>query len=166
MSFRFNLLLSAFVLTGCIRSCSPPTRGDMSPKDVVKSYLEAAFNLESVEQKKILLDYVTGGLKDSLQQASDEVIKSLYLNPQYKLENLFIEDPVYQTPSECEVRFNLGYQERFKPKGEEAADAGLITVKVENSVSLLKVDGVWYLQGVIDKSAKLSFPLLNPGDST
>jgi len=49
----------------------------MTADQVVEAYLNIAFNMESVEQKSLLLEYATGALKDAIAGATEETIKKL-----------------------------------------------------------------------------------------
>lgn len=160
MFYRLNLFLTVFILTGCVRSCNPPSRGEMTPKQVLEAYLEAAFNIEDVDQREILLQFVTGPLKASLSSATDETIEDLYISPRYYLKNLYVAEAEYHTPSECEVRYNLSYREELGPKEQ---DQGLreLVIKAESAVSLKKEEGVWYIEGVLNKKAKINFPVFH-----
>ena len=153
MLFRYNILIALFVLTGCIRMCNPPTREEMTPKEVVEGYLQVAFNLDKIEEKELLLDFVAGNLKASLSRASENVIKDLYLTSRYKLESFYVADAKYKTPSECEVLYHVSYSEKFDSdrSGEKLSE---LQVKAENLVSLIKINGVWFIQGVVDKRCK------------
>lgn len=144
-----------FILTGCVKMCSV-TRDDMSPQQVVEAYLEIAFNMEKVDQRRILLDYTTGDLEASISMASLTMIEELYIKPQYKIENLYIAEPQYRTPVECEVSYTLTYKELMDLEG--LTDKTVTTT--QNIVSLVQLKEKWYIQGVIDKKSSVEFPLL------
>lgn len=132
------------------------TRDDMSPQQVVEAYLEIAFNMEKVDQRRILLDYTTGDLEASISMASLTMIEELYIKPQYKIENLYIAEPQYRTPVECEVSYTLTYKELMDLEG--LTDKTVTTT--QNIVSLVQLKEKWYIQGVIDKKSSVEFPLL------
>src|SRR4051812_9055175 len=107
LSLKFILLCLALV--GCTRSCT--TRSEMTAEDVVEAYLNVALNMEKVEQKKLLLEYATGPLKDAIAGATDETFKKAYLDRRYQLQRFALVSRKDNTPRETEISFHLTYKE-------------------------------------------------------
>ena len=148
------IVLSLFFI-GCTKMCTQ-TRESMSPKDVVEAYLRTAFNIQELKQKELILQYVTGDLKNAISGASDDTIMEAYVKPRYVLKNMYIIEQDNKTPRETEVSYQLQYQEN--PENQKISEASTITT--ENRVSLIKENGRWYIQGVISKETSIEFPLL------
>lgn len=160
MSYRsLNVTFFLWLMTGCGVNMCDPIRSEMSPEDVVEAYLKTAFNMKKLDQRKHLLEYTTGGLKASLVAATDATIKALYLEKQYHVDNLYIASPQYKTPVECEVSYNLSYREDFDT-GLPGKKSSQFEVKADSTVSLLKEDAGWSIQGVVGKRSQVAFPVV------
>ena len=79
------------------------------------------------------------------------------MKKKYELENLDIASAQYKTPVECEVSYNLSYQEDFK-RNESLTKPLKVFVKAQNTVSLLKTEEGWFIQEVVGKKSQVIFP--------
>ena len=156
-SFNFSFFL--LLLSGCgVRMCGS-SRDTMLPEDVVKSYIEAAFNMTTLEEKSLLISYTTGDLKSALLKTSDDTIEEIYMKKKYEMETLDIASAQYKTPVECEVSYNLSYQENFE-QNESSTKPLRLVVKAQNTVSLLKTEEGWFIEGVLGKKSQVVFPYI------
>jgi len=155
MAVRFlKPLFLVFALVGCTRSCSP--RKDMTAEQVVEAYLNIALNMEKVEQKSLLLEYATGPLRDAIAGATDETIKTAYIDRRYQLKRFSLVSRKDHTPRETEVTYHLIYNEL--PEGS-TDETRAVSVSTENTVELVREDSLWYIQNVIGSKTSFDFPV-------
>lgn len=149
-------LLAFLFLVGCSKMCKS-SRDDMTPEQVVQTYLNISLNMTKVEEKKELLKLTTGDLKAALEQASDEVVTNAFLKQNYKLEAYSVVERRDRTPRETEVTFLLRYKNLGPNKSIPVDQAP--EVKTENTLSVIKHDGAWYIRDVIGKKTTIDFAL-------
>ena len=129
----------------------------MSAEEVVQAYLDTAFNMEKVEQKKDLMAYTIGPLKDAIAGATDETIKTAYIDKRYKLQRFALVDRRDRTPHETEITFQLSYKELPEGVSDEAQAVQIVT---ENKVVAVKDNGVWFIREVVGNRTSFDFPVL------
>jgi hypothetical protein len=129
----------------------------MTPEEVVQTYLDFSLNMTSLDQKPALLNLTTGNLRDALEQASDEVITSAFINKNYHLESYSVVERRDRTPRETEITFLLTY--RDLGEGRQLAADEAPQVKTENTVSVVRYKGAWAIRDVLGKSTTIDFPL-------
>ena len=123
----------------------------MSAEEVVQAYLDTAFNMEKVEQKKDLMAYTIGPLKDAIAGATDETIKTAYIDKRYKLQRFALVDRRDRTPHETEITFQLSYKELPEGVSDEAQAVQIVAVKD---------NGVWFIREVVGNRTSFDFPVL------
>jgi hypothetical protein len=155
VKISLRLILIILITTGCTNLCTKD-RKNMSADDVVREYLEIAFNMQEVSQKRLLLQYTTGELKAAIASANDETIKEAYIKPRYNLLSMSITERRDMTPRESHISYLLTYKETSE-QGEKKESA---TIKTENTVALTKEKGMWFINGVLDNKTHIEFPLL------
>lgn len=158
-------LLAFLFLVGCNKMCNSG-RDDMTPEQVVQTYLNISLNMTKVEEKQELLKLTTGDLKSALEQASDEIITNAFLKQNYKLEAYSVVERRDRTPRETEITFLLRYKNLGPNKSIPIDQAP--EVKTENTLSVIKHDGAWYIRDVIGKKTTIDFAMeeeikANPG---
>ena len=156
MKNLFQIFIAFIVCVGCTNLCTK-SRKSMSAEEVVKAYLEVAFNMREVVEKRLLLQYTTGELKAAIAGSNDKTIMEAYIKPRYRLRSMFIVSKKNITPREVRVTYRLEYQET---SGKSDSVTAAI-VKTENTVSLHSIKGSWYIDGVIDNKTSIEFPLMN-----
>ncbi len=146
-----------FLATGCFRSCTQPSRSEMTAEQVVEAYLNAAFSIKSVEDKKNLLAYATGDLEIAIAGATEETFRKAYVERRYTtLESFSIVGRRDRTPHETEVTFQLVYRELPEFTTDDK-DATLITTL--NTVAMDKAPDGWRIRSVIGAKSTFDFPL-------
>jgi len=152
---HWRIILVALFITGCTNMCGGDRR-EMSPEKVVEAYLDIALNMTKVEQKDLLLDYTTGNLRDSIEQAPDEVILRAYVERRYEILNYSVVERRDRTPRETEITFQLEYNDLSK---ELAATDIPPKVTTENTVSVVKKNQVWMIRDVLGNKTSIDFPV-------
>ena len=154
---RFTLMLScAIFIVSCTRSCGK-TRGDMTPDQVVEAYLDIALNMTEVSERDLLLEYTSGNLKEAIEGASDETIKRAYIERAYKISSYSVVERRDRTPRETEITFRLEYLDLGAEGKTKEADAPKVTT--ENTVSVIKSEGIWFIQDVMGNKTSIDFPI-------
>lgn len=148
-----GLCLVSIIITACTSMCRV-SREQMGPEDVVKAYLDLAFNFDKLEQRDHLIEYTTGDLKAALAEASPETIKTAYIDKRYSLKKFSVLQRYDRSPREAEVTYELRYQQ-FSPDKKDV-DAALVTT--ENTVALWKIDGKWFIKDVVGTKTSFDFP--------
>ncbi|MBC7660593.1 MAG: hypothetical protein H7249_12925 [Chitinophagaceae bacterium] len=153
---NFAPLLCFFILIGCSKMCSSG-REDMTPEQVVQTYLDISLNMTKVEQKQDLMKLTTGNLKNALVQAPDDIISAAFIKQNYKLERYSVVERRDRTPRETEITFLLTYRNLGPDKNANADTAPKTTT--ENTLSVVKEDKAWYIRDVIGKKTSIDFLL-------
>lgn len=156
MSRFFVYAVSTFLLVGCTSMCSG-SRKDMTAEEVVEAYLDIALNLTDVEQREYLLEYTTGNLRNAIEEASDEIIKTAYVQRKYTLNRYTVVERRDRTPRETEITFELEYLD-FGVDPNLTADTAPKVV-TENTVSVIKEKGAWYIRDVLGNKTSIDFPV-------
>lgn len=154
--FPWQLLAWSLLLTGCTRFCSGSARKDLTPEQVVEAYLDVALNMKNVDEREKLLQYTTGNLKSAITAATPETIKAAYVDRRYSLLNYSVVERRDRTPREIEVTFQLSYKE-FGADGKAGQDAAKVTT--ENTVSVIREQGMWYIRDVLGNKTAIDFPV-------
>jgi len=152
----FAPLLCFLFLIGCSKMCGSG-REDMTPEQVVQTYLDISLNMTKVEQKQDLMKLTTGNLKNALVQAPDDIILSAFIKQNYKLERYSVIERRDRTPRETEITFLLTYRNLGPDKKADPETAPKTTT--ENTLSVVKEDGAWYIRDVLGKKTSIDFLL-------
>lgn len=152
----FAPLLSFFILVGCSKMCGSG-RNDMTPEQVVQTYLDISLNMTKVQQKQDLMKLTTGNLKNALVQAPDDVITAAFIKQNYKLERYSVVERRDRTPRETEITFLLTYRNLGADKKANPDTAPKTTT--ENTLSVVKEDGAWFIRDVLGKKTSIDFLL-------
>lgn len=155
-SFMKNLIAALFLIfftCGCAFQCSQ-TRQDQSPEQVLEKYLDLAFNISKVEQKKLLLEYTYGPLKAAIASATDETFHDAYIKNKYKLEGFSIISKKERTPRETEITYQLDYKEFSDPAIKDG-----VFISTKNTIILVKENKKWYVKEVSGSKTQIEFPI-------
>ncbi len=153
---RLLSFFSFLLLIGCTKMCSSG-RESMTPEEVVQAYLDISLNMTEVGQKKELMKLTTGNLKNALEGASDDVISSAFIKQNFKLDRYSVVERRDRTPRETEITFTLSYRNLGPDKAVKLENAPQTTT--ENTVSVVKRDGAWYIADVLGKKTSIDFIL-------
>lgn len=156
MKFPWKLCLLSIVITGCTSMCSGGNRKSLTPEQVVEAYLDVALNMKEVEERSKLIQYTTGNLKSVLESASEATIKTAYVDRRYNLLNYSVVERRDRTPRETEISFQLTYND-LGSSGQNTGDLAKITT--ENTVSVVREKGVWYIRDVVGHKTSIDFPV-------
>lgn len=156
MKFPWTLILCSLVITGCTSMCSGGNRKEQTPEQVVEAYLDVALNMKSVDEREQLVQFTTGNLKAAIEAASPETIKAAYVDRRYNLLNYSVVERRDRTPRETEVTFQLTYND-LGADLKNAKDAPKVTT--ENTVSVVRENGVWYIRDVLGNKTSIDFPV-------
>lgn len=149
-------LLSFLFLIGCTKMCGQG-RDDLTPEQVVQLYLDISLNMTKVEQKQDLMKLTTGNLKSALIQAPDDIITAAFIKQNYKLERYSVIERRDRTPRETEITFSLVYRNLGADKNADPSIAPKTTT--ENTLSVVKEGGAWYIRDVLGKKTSIDFLL-------
>lgn len=155
------MMMILITATGCTSLCSRD-RKDLSPEEVVQSYLDISLNMKEIDQKAKLINLTTGNLREAIEQASDDLFTEAFIKQNYHLESYSVVERRDRTPRETEITFlvvyrDLGPERKLKP--DEAAQ-----ISTENTVSVVKYKGAWAIQDVLGKSTTIDFPLIQASE--
>src|SRR5690606_9347269 len=150
------MCLAVISIVGCTRSCGK-TRGDMTPDQVVEAYLDIALNMSDVSERNVLMEYTTGNLKSAIEAASEETIRKAYIDRSYKIASYSVVERRDRTPRETEITFRLEYLDLGTGDGAKETEAPKVTT--ENTVSVIKEDGIWLIRDVMGNKTSIDFPV-------
>ena len=149
-------LAAAFlVLAGCTSMCGK-NRKDLTPEEVVQTYLDVSLNMTDLDQKAQLVNLTTGTLRSAIEQASDETINKAFIDKRYHLEAYSVVERRDRTPRETEITFVLTYRDLGTDAGMKPHEAAQITT--ENTVSVVRLKGAWAIRDVLGKNTSIDFP--------
>ncbi len=147
--------LNLILLISCNKMCS--SREAMTPEQVVQAYLDISLNMTDVNQKQELLKLTTGNLRSALEGASDQIITAAFVKQNFKLERYSVVERRDRTPRETEITFSLSYRNLGTDKSTPVESAPQTTT--ENTVSVVKREGAWYINDVLGKKTSIDFIL-------
>lgn len=150
-----KLALVALAVTGCTSMCGK-SRASLTPEQVVEGYLDVALNMNDISERDRLLDYTTGNLKSAIEASSPETIKVAYVDRKYKIENYSVVERRDRTPRETEITFQLTYHDLGTDNKKEDESPKVTT---ENSVSVVKENGMWLIRDVLGNKTSIDFPV-------
>jgi hypothetical protein len=151
---RLKLFVLSLFITGCQKMCGVD-RTKMSPEEVVEAYLETALNMESIDGRQQLLELTTGSLASAISGASDDAIQKAYVDHKYNLRRYSMLERRDKTPRETEITYQLTYNELEGEKDPEKAPL----VVTDNTVSVIKEKGMWFIRDVLGKKTSIEFPV-------
>lgn len=146
-----------------VSACTPMCQKrheDMSSEEVLKKYLDIAFNMNNLNQKDELLNYTTGELKSALAGADSETIKAAYLDKKFQLLSFAIVQREDFTPRESKITYLLKFRETTT-NPPDFSQAPLITN--ENTVTMIREDNKWLINQVVGSESTFDFPLMDDG---
>lgn len=152
---RLFLTLSLVVLTSCTKSCGS-SRSSLTPEQVVEAYLNISLNMKDIAQKQELLTLTTDNLRDAIVQADDEMINNAFVKKNYRLKTYSVVERRDRTPRETEITFTISYNDLGDDAARKEEDAALVTT--ENTVSVVKQEGIWLIRDVLGKKTSIDFP--------
>jgi hypothetical protein len=158
MKSKLNMVWSAVFLTllGCTKMCGK-SRSEMTPEEVVETYLNVSLNMKDPAEKENLLALTTGTLKSAIMQASDETMQKSFIDKNYQLDSYSVVERRDRTPRETEITFRLQYRDLGKNRNVKPEDAPVTTT--ENTVSVIKEQKSWYMKDVLGKKTSIDFPV-------
>lgn len=150
-----GILSVALLVTGCTSMCGVKRSG-MSPEQVVEAYLEVALNMHDVSERDNLMEFTTGNLKAAIESASPETIKTAYVDRKYQILNYSVVERRDRTPRETEITFQLTYND-LGVDDKAAKEAPKVTT--ENTVAVVKENGLWMIRDVLGNKTSIDFPV-------
>ena len=153
--FPLRLLVVALMITGCTNMCGVK-RAAMTPEQVVEGYLNVALNMKDVSERDKLMEYTTGNLRHAIESASVDTIKTAYIDRRYQILNYSVVERKDRTPRETEISFQLTYNDLGV---ENATPQDAPKVTTENTVSVIKANGLWMIRDVLGNKTSIDFPV-------
>lgn len=153
-SIRFISLLVMF--SGCTKMCAKQHR-DMSPEEVVETYLNTALNMTNLEEREDLLNLTTDTLKADIAGASEQSIREAYIDRHYRVERYSVVQRRDRTPRETEITFELQFQDLGADSKQNLAKVPVTTV--EKTVSVIRENQLWLISKVVGNKTSIEFPI-------
>jgi hypothetical protein len=144
-------------LAGCTKFCGLSHK-DMTPEQVVETYLNVAFNMRDPGEREKLATLTTGKLRQAIDSAPEEIIKAAYVDRRYTIKSYSVIERRDRTPRETEITFRLMYTDLGSATTPVAADAAA-TVTTDNTVNVVRDKGTWYIRDVVGSKTAIDFPL-------
>ena len=156
-----RLAMMCMLLAGCTRFCGLSHK-DMTPEQVVESYLNVAFNMKDAGEREKLAALTTGKLRQAIDSAQEDVIKAAYIDRRYAIKSYSVIERRDRTPRETEITFRLVYNDLGSATVPVATDAAA-TVTTDNTVNVIREQGSWYIRDVVGSKTAIDFPLSAEG---
>ena len=163
MGFKTMTRLAAMclALAGCTKFCGM-THKDMTPDQVVETYLNVAFNMKDASERERLASLTTGKLRQAIDSAPEDVITAAYVDRRYAIKSYSVIERRDRTPRETEITFRLVYSDMGSASAPLAADSAPL-VTTDNTVNVIRDKGTWYIQDVVGSKTAIDFPLSADG---
>lgn len=142
------LLPLLFLLTACLQD-------DTSPEGVLKSFIEA--RIDSLVTREFVLERVTGKMKQSLENISDEEFAKFADMRGVKKDSFKVLSKSCQEKT-CYLTYSVGYR-TLDDKDEKTS----YTTEVKKIAEVVSVDGKWLIADVSNiKTYHESLEPINP----
>lgn len=137
MSNKRVLILSLMLfIVGC--TSNAPSTNDSKTR--LSDYISKTFSIRSVEDKTVLLTYLSGDAKTRLSAWSDEQFRETFIDRKRKFVRLFIADFKTISAAENSITYELTYEDSVNGK-----DTKVTQKKV---AQLVNEGGAWYIKEV------------------
>lgn len=141
---------------------------NMSAEEVVEAYLTKAFNLNSVNEVVSLIALTSGNLKQALEEADASTIDRIFVQSRYAVNQFSFVERKDLTPREVIITYQLSYQKLSQTLSDEGdqtknntddqqADSDQAMIHIENSLSLIRKEGAWFITDVIGGKTTIDF---------
>lgn len=154
LSWILILSLQLLLLSGCSTMCQK-SHTRMSAEEVVEAYLTKAFNMNSVNEVVDLIALTSGNLKQALEEADASTIDRIFVQSKYTVEQFLFVERKDLTAREVVITYNLSYQRIPPAAATTTTDKALI--HIENSLSLIRKEGAWFITDVIGGQTTIDF---------
>lgn len=153
-SFSWKIFVLSLLVTGCAQMCEPEHE-KMRAEEVLESYLDAAFNMEDLSERDVLLKYTSGKLQGAIAGASDETLKEAYIDREYHLHAYELLQREDLTPRETKLTYRLDYQEL--DQNEDLKNIPFVSTT--NVVLMMRSEGKWLIHDILENTTTIDFPL-------
>jgi hypothetical protein len=137
MTLRNISIVALLVLgfAGCNRRSIPNT-----PEGTLEKYVNAAFEVKSLEDRKTLLDLSAGDAKAYLEQVKDEDFTKQFIDSKLRFVSMKATDLREQSNGDVSLAYELNFQER--------SNANAPTVHTNKKIAYLGKDelGNWKIK--------------------
>lgn len=142
---RGIIILILFVIPGILISCNSSKTVTGSAKDVLTEYVKRSFAVNSLNDKKKLMELTTGEVKKVLEEMKDEAFQKYFIAQKKQFISLKVKDERSLTENTFSITYELTFkQESLSFDGQISKD--LITNK--KHAVFVKNDGFWVISEV------------------
>lgn len=128
------------VLLLCVAACTSNAPSTHDSKSRLSDYIAKTFAIRSVEDKAVLITYLSGDAKSRLSAWSDEQFREAFIDRKRKFVRLYIADFKTISPTENSITYELTYED---------SSAGKETKVTQKKVAqLVNEGGAWYIKEV------------------
>lgn len=129
-----------FVMLLLLSACTAKTPSTNDAKSRLGDYIAKTFAIRSVEDKAVLLTYLSGDAKNRLSAWSDEQFREAFIDRKRKFVRLYISDFKAISPSENSITYELTY--------EDSAGGKDTRVTQKKVAQIVNEGGAWYIKEV------------------
>jgi len=130
------MLLLVSMLSACTNR--PSTEGD--PKRRLNDYISRTFNLKGIEDRAVLMTYLTGSAKSRLAVWSDDQFRQAFLETKREFVKLVFNETKKSSATETNITYELTYIDKSKGSGAKITNKKLCT--------LVQEQGAWFIKDV------------------
>lgn len=138
MWIKTTLLAACAALA--LQACLPANEGNDDPKRRLSDYISRSFNVKSPEDRKEMLDFLTGKSKARLAAWSDEQFRAAFMEAKRE----FIKLAFKEIKKVSEDRVNITYELTYLDQGK-GHDAKVTNKKL---AEMLREQGKWVVGDV------------------
>ncbi len=138
MSRTITWLVAGALLT--LSACTSGREGREDPKRLLTDYISRSFAVRTVEDRRELLDFLTGDAKARLAAWSDEQFKQAFVETRKQFIKLRIQEVKNTSASEASITYELTFLDQTK--GQDAR------VTNKKLAQLRQDQGRWFIAEV------------------
>lgn len=124
------ILLMLFMMT-VLNACTQKPEGASDPKKELTDYISKSFSMKTIEDKKLLLDHLTGETKSRLAAWSEEQFRAAFIDTKRQFVKLQIKEVKKNSDAEVGITYELTYLDLAKGKDVKVTNKKLALLTKE-----------------------------------
>ena len=157
MKYRSVVLgiMGAALLTQ-MTACQINQAGLDDPKKQLTNYIAKSFEIHSLDDRKALLEYLSGETKERLQAWSDDQFRQAFVDSKRQFVKLAVVDMKKQSEGEASLTYELTYLDQQRGKGAKVTAQRLAMMKKEGDRWLIQE--VRNMKELVEFSNEMALP--------
>ena len=148
------LLLSALAVF--VVSCTTHHEGRDDPKRLLQDYISKSFSVRTLEDRRDLLDLLTGDAKTRLASWSDAQFRQAFIDSKKQYISFKVQELKNASPTEASITYELTFMDQSRGQDAKVTNKKLAQLKMDQ--------GRWFISEVrnikelVEYSNEMSLP--------